>query len=111
MFSDSSVNKVFLIGQIAEKPRWQKVAGHREALYFMLVTSETIQRGGKALDLSEQHHVLIYRELVSTVSKKIIKGQLIALEGKLQTRNYLDEQRNKMYLVEIIVSSFKILIE
>lgn len=111
MFSGSSVNKVFLIGQIAEEPRLQKVTGDGKALYFILITSETVQRGGKALELSEQHHVVIYNDLAATFSEKISKGQMVVLEGKLRTRNYLDEQQYKRYLVEIIVSSFKILID
>lgn len=106
MFTNSGVNKVFLIGHIDGEPVLKDLDEAEQVLYFTLVTTELIKDGK---ELTEHHHIRIYREVVLTGRAELKKGQMVYLEGKIKTRGYYDEQQIKRYVLEIIVTRFSVL--
>lgn len=106
MFTNSGVNKVFLIGRIDGEPILKDFQEAQQVLCFELITSEVIKDGK---ELTERHRIKLYREVALTAKAELKKGQVIYLEGKIKTRNYVDEQQNKVYVLEIIVTRFSVL--
>lgn len=106
MFTNSGVNKVFLIGRIDGEPVLKDLDKAEQVLFFRLVTTELIKDGK---ELTEHHHIRIYREAALSGKSELKKGQMIYLEGKIKTRSYYDEQQIKRYVLEIIVTRFSVL--
>ena len=109
MFTNSGINKVFLVGHIGKEPRLHNFTDQKEVLCFPLVTNETIKKNGDNVDLVEWHNIKIPKEIVATTSEELQKGHLLYIEGKIQTRSFYDEQQIKKYKLEIIVIKFQVL--
>ena len=45
---------------------------------------------------------MAWRNTADFVNRYFVKGQLVAVEGSLQTRDYTDNQGNKRYVTEVI---------
>jgi len=106
MFTNSGVNRVFLIGRIDGEPALKDFQEAQQVLCFELITSEVIK---DRTELTERHHIKLYREVALTAKVELKKGQMIYLEGKIKTRTYTDKQQNKVYVLEIIVTKFSVL--
>lgn len=109
MFSNSGINKVFLLGNIAKEPRVHDVNNQSEMLCFPLVTTEVIKKNGEDFELVEWHNIKMPKDVTSTYGNMLQKGQMLHIEGKIQTHSFYDEQQIKKYKLEIIVAKFQVL--
>jgi len=97
----SSINKVILIGRIGQNPEIKKFDNNQVA-NFSLATSEKYKdKDGNNQEKTEWHNVSIWGKLSVIVDKYCKKGDLIYLEGKLQTRSY-EKDGQKKYMTEVI---------
>jgi len=111
MFTNTGINKVFLVGSIGKEPRLHNFQDQQEVLCFPLVTKEVIKKNGEDFELTEWHNIKIPKEVASTCSQQLQKGHLLYLEGKIQTRSFYDEQQIKKYKLEIITTKLQVLNE
>lgn len=51
----------------------------------------------------------IWRKAAENLEKFTKKGSLVGLEGKLQTRNYENNQGQRVYVTEVIIENFSLL--
>lgn len=109
MFTNTGINKVFLVGNIGKEPRSHNFTDQQEVLCFSLVTNETIKKNGDTVDLVEWHNIKIPKEVAASTNQQLQKGDLLHIEGKIQTRSFYDEQQVKKYKLEIIVIKFQVL--
>ena len=58
---------------------------------------------------SDFFNCVAYRGTAEMISKYVNKGDLIGIEGRLQTRNYTDNTGRKIYVTEIIVDNVEFL--
>ena len=110
MFNNSGINKVFLVGNIGKEPKIHDFQDQQEVLCFPLITTETIKKNGEDFELTEWHNLKIPKAIASTTNQQLKKGDLMYVEGKIQTRSYFDEEQIKKYKLEIIVIKFQVLI-
>ncbi len=101
MFNNCGINKVFLVGTISKEPRWHKSGEQADMLHFNLTTKENIGKFGLPVEHLEVHRLKIPAK---NVSQSLIKGQVIHVEGKIQTQSFVDEQQICRYNTEIIVN-------
>ncbi len=112
MFTNSGINKIFLIGYIDKAPRVHRINdgfGEEDFLCFPLLTVEQIKKNGVAVEHQEIHQIKFAQPVLSVAVNKLVKGQLIHIEGKIQTRAFTDEEGIKRYKAEILVSRFQVL--
>ncbi|RYE35735.1 MAG: single-stranded DNA-binding protein [Sphingobacteriaceae bacterium] len=109
MFTNSGINKVFLVGNIGKEPRLHNFQDQQEVLCFPLVTNETIKKNGEDFELTEWHNLKISKAVAATTNQQLKKGDLLYIEGKIQTRSFYDEEQVKKYKLEIIVIKFQVL--
>ncbi|WP_419803278.1 single-stranded DNA-binding protein [Mucilaginibacter sp.] len=110
MFNNSGINKVFLVGNIGKEPKIHDFQDQQEVLCFPLITTETIKKNGEDFELTEWHNLKIPKAIASTTNHQLKKGDLMYVEGKIQTRSYFDEEQIKKYKLEIIVIKFQVLV-
>ncbi|MDO3644895.1 single-stranded DNA-binding protein [Mucilaginibacter sp. L3T2-6] len=104
MLNNSSINRVFLVGFISKEPRCHIRNGER-VLYFPVTTTEKIKRNGVMEDHYELHQVRIAEQ--ATDPAKLCKGSVVHIQGRIETRSYVDEQSVKRYVTTILADSAK----
>lgn len=101
------INKVILVGNLGKDPELKYLDGNIPRLSFTLATSEIYKdTNGNQAERIEWHHIVLWRQAAENASKVLKKGMQIYLEGKLQTRNWVDKQGNKKNITEIIGENF-----
>lgn len=58
---------------------------------------------------SDFFNCIAYNKTAELVSKYVKKGDLIGVEGRLQTRNYTNREGKKIYVTEIVAESVEFL--
>ena len=58
---------------------------------------------------TEWHNILAWGKTAETVEKIVRKGRLMALEGRIQTRQYEDKDKNKRHVTEIVMDEFMLI--
>lgn len=109
MFTNSGINKVFLVGSIGKEPSLMNFDDQHDVLCFQLITNEVIKKNGEDFELTESHNIKVPKEVAVSTRQQLQKGLLLYLEGKIQTRSFYDEQQIKNYKLEIIVTKLQVL--
>ena len=57
---------------------------------------------GQKQEKAEFHSIVLWRRLAEIASRYLVKGALVLIEGRIETRTWQDAQGNKKYRTEII---------
>jgi single-strand DNA-binding protein len=101
----SSVNKVILVGNIGNKPEGRYTPSGTSTATFSVATNETwINNEQEKKDHTEWHNIVVWNKLADFSTEYLQKGQLIYVEGKLQTRTYKDKNDIQHWKTEVVAS-------
>ena len=106
------MNKVMLIGNVGADPAVRYLDGGVCVAQVRLATTErgyTLQNGTQVPDRTEWHDVIFWRGLAETVEKYVHKGDKLYVEGKIQSRTYIDKQGMQRRVVEIMAENMEML--
>jgi single-strand DNA-binding protein len=108
----SSVNKVILVGRLGKDPEVRYTQGGKAVANFSIATDESYKdNDGEKQKKTEWHNIVVWGNSVEAfVQKYLHKGDMVYIEGKLQTRSWDDKDGNKKYTTEINVFDIKGLI-
>ncbi|MGD8684705.1 MAG: single-stranded DNA-binding protein [Chloroflexota bacterium] len=99
------MNRVLLTGRLTRDPEMRSLPSGKTVTNFSVATNE--YRGGE--ERTEYHAIVTWERLAEICGQFLGKGQLVALEGRLQTRRWEDERKLKHYRTEIVASSLEML--
>jgi single-strand DNA-binding protein len=99
------MNRVLLTGRLTRDPELRTLSTGKTVTQFSLATND--YRGGK--ELSEFHSIVTWDRLAEICGQYLGKGQLVALEGRLQTRQWEDDKKIRHWKTEIVASSVEML--
>lgn len=106
----NSLNKVLLIGRLGANPEARYTSAGVPVVSFSLATNEVWkQKDGELTEKVEWHNIVMWDKLAELGQKNLTKGQLISIEGKLQTRTWENKDAQKFKTTEIVCSSFVLL--
>ena len=101
----SSVNKVILVGHIGNKPEGRYTPSGTSTASFSLATNESwLDNEKEKKERTEWHNIVAWNKLADFVTEYLQKGQLIYIEGKLQTRTYKDKDDVQHWKTEVITN-------
>jgi single-strand DNA-binding protein len=102
------VNKVILVGNLGQDPEVRYMPNGNGVANITLATSDSYKdkNTGQMVDKTEWHRVVFFGKLAEIVGEYCRKGSQIYVEGKLQTRNWTDQQGQEKYTTEIVVDGF-----
>lgn len=104
------VNKVILIGNLGKDPELKYLEGNIARVNFTMATSEWHKdKNGNRTEQIEWHNIVLWRSMAESAEKLLKKGTQIYLEGKIQTRQWVDKDGHKKNITEIVGESFLIL--
>ena len=99
------MNRVLLTGRLTRDPELRTLSTGKTVTQFSLATND--YRGGK--ELSEFHSIVTWDRLAEICGQYLGKGQLVALEGRLQTRQWEDDKKIRHWKTEVVASSVEML--
>ncbi len=95
------MNKVILIGRLTKDPELKTLASGIANVSFSIAVqrSFTNQNGEREADFI---NCVAWRRQAENISKYCVKGTQVAVEGRLQVRNYDAQDGTKKYITEVI---------
>lgn len=98
------MNKVILIGRLTRDPELRTIASGNATTSFTIVVNRnfTNQNGEREADFI---NCVAWRKQAENVAKYCTKGSQVAVEGRIQTRNYDAQDGTKRYVTEVIADN------
>lgn len=105
-----NINKVILIGNLASDPELRSTPEGQQVCSFRLATNRiwTDKQTGQKQQKTEFHNVVCWRRLAEIASKYLTKGNMVFIEGRLETRSWEDQSGNKRWRTEIIAENLQL---
>ena len=101
-------NKVILIGRTTREVELRRTSnGTAVATFTLAVDNRFVLKDGKSS--TDFISCVAWANTAETMEKYVRKGALIAVEGRIQTRNYDNKDGNKVYITEVVVENMRML--
>lgn len=102
------LNRVVLIGRLTRDPELRYTSNGTATAQFTLAVDRpfTKQGGEKEVDFIP---IVTWRQLAETCANYLRKGRLTAVEGRIQTRNYENNEGRRIYVTEVIADNVRFL--
>jgi single-strand DNA-binding protein len=100
------VNKVLLTGRLTRDPEMRSLASGKSVTQFSVATNEYVG-GGK--EKAEYHNVVTWDRLAEICGQYLGKGQQVAIDGRIQTRSWDDDQGKRHWKTEIVAGHVEML--
>lgn len=108
--SRGTVNKVILLGRLGQDPEMRYSPSGTAIATFSLATNHRQKsQDGEWIDKTEWHNILAFGKTAEIVGEYLNKGKQVFLEGRLQTSSWEDQQGQKKYKTEIVVSELQMI--
>ena len=98
------LNVVALNGRLTADPELRHTNSDIAVTSFTLAVDRSYVRGGSERQ-TDFIDIVCWRSTAEFASKYFHKGQLVAVEGSLQTRSYTDNQGNKRKAFEVVANN------
>lgn len=91
------LNRAILMGRLTADPDLRQTPNGVSVATFSLAVSRNYNK-----DQTDFINIVAWRQTADFVGKYFSKGQLVAVEGSIQTRSYTDKQGNKRTAFEVV---------
>jgi len=106
----SGVNKVILIGNLGSDPQVRYTPGGQAVANFNIATTERFNnKSGEREERTEWHRIVAWGKLAEICQQYLKKGKQVYIEGRLQTRQWEDQQGQKRQTTEIVAQTMQML--
>jgi len=96
------VNKVVLVGRLARDPELRTTQSGTTVVSFTVACDRRFVRQGEERQ-ADFISCVAWNKTAEFISRYFTKGMRIALDGRIQTRTYDDQNGNKRYITEVVV--------
>ena len=95
------LNRAILMGRLTKDPTLRQTPNNVSVVTFTLAVERNYQadKNNKQADFI---NIVAWRHTAEFVSKYFTKGQLVAVEGSIQTRSYQDKDGNNRTAFEVV---------
>lgn len=97
------INSAVIMGRITADPELKTTQSGTSVCSFTVAVDRNYQKQGQDHQ-ADFISVVTWRQTAEFVAKWFRKGQMIAVQGEIQTRNYEDRKGNKRTAVEVVAS-------
>ena len=102
------LNKVILIGRTTRDVDFRRTSsGTPVATFTLALDNRFVLKDGKPT--TDFINCVAWNRTAETMDKYVKKGALIAIEGRIQTRNYENKDGNRVYVTEIVCENMRML--
>ncbi len=102
------MNRVILIGRLTKDPEMRYTPSGVAVTQFTLAVDRpfTTGQGEREADFIP---IVTWRQLAETCANYLRKGRLAAVEGRIQVRNYENNEGRRVYVTEVIADNVRFL--
>ncbi|MBO0423837.1 single-stranded DNA-binding protein [Enterococcus plantarum] len=102
------INNVVLVGRLTKDPDLRYTASGSAVATFNLAVNRnfTNANGNREADFI---NCVIWRKPAETMANYAKKGTLLGVTGRIQTRNYENQQGTRIYVTEVVCENFQLL--
>ena len=102
------MNKVFLIGRLTRDPELRYTGNNTAVASFSIAVNRsfTNQQGEREADFI---NIVVWRKQAENVKNYLSQGSQVAIDGRLQTRSYEDNNGQKRYVTEVVADNVEFL--
>lgn len=104
------INKAILVGRLGKDPEVRYTPDGTMVTNFNMATDETWKdKNGEKVQKTEWHRIVTFGKLAEICGNYLVKGKLIYIEGRIQTRAWDDKDGVKRYTTEIVANNMQML--
>jgi single-strand DNA-binding protein len=102
------INNVVLVGRLTKDPDLRYTSSSSAVATFTLAVNRNFTNadGNREADFI---NCVIWRKPAETIANYAKKGTLLGVTGRIQTRNYENQQGNRIYVTEVVCETFQLL--
>lgn len=102
-------NKIFVLGNVTRDPEVRSLPSGQQVTTFGLATNRFYTAGtGEKKQETEFHNIVCFGKLADISSRYLNKGSLVLIEGRVKTRNWVNNQGIKQYRTEVIAENLQL---
>jgi len=106
----ASLNQCNFIGRVGRDPETRySQSGDAITNITLAVDDSYKDKSGSKVDKCEWVNVTFYRKLAEIAGEYLVKGSLVYVSGKIETRKYTDKNGVEKYSTSIIANSMQML--
>lgn len=106
----ASLNKVQIIGNLGRDPEMRFTAnGTSMATFSVACNRRWTTPDGERREETEWVRVVCWRNLAELAGQYLSKGRAVYVEGRLQTRQWEDQDGNTRYMTEVVANDIQFL--
>ena len=98
------LNVVALMGRLTADPELRYTPSNVPVTTFSLACDRSYVKSGQDRQ-TDFINIVAWRQSAEFVTKYFRKGMLVAVQGSIQTRNYVDKDNNKRTAFEVVAES------
>ena len=102
------LNSVVLVGRLTKDAELRYTPNNQAVATFSLAVNRPFknQNGDREADFI---NCVIWRQQAENLVNWAKKGALIGITGRIQTRNYENQQGQRVYITEVVADNFQLL--
>ena len=102
------INNVTLVGRLTKDVELKYTPSNVANVSFTLAVNRTFKNANGERE-SDFINCVIWRKSAENFANFVKKGALIGITGRIQTRNYENQQGQRVYVTEVIADNFQML--
>ncbi|CNC36533.1 prophage LambdaSa1%2C single-strand binding protein [Streptococcus agalactiae] len=102
------INNIVLVGRMTKDAELRYTPSNQAVATFSLAVNRNFknQSGEREADFI---NCVIWRQQAENLANWAKKGALVGITGRIQTRNYENQQGQRIYVTEVVVENFQLL--
>lgn len=109
MMASRNLNKVILIGNLTRDPEIRYTPQGNAVASFVVATNREWVSQGEKKQAVDFHNSVAWNKLAEICGQLLKKGTKVYVEGRLQTRDWMDKDGTKRYKTEVVVDDMIVL--
>lgn len=101
------MNKVVLIGRLSRDPELRHTGNGTAVCQINVAISRPVSQGKESE--TDFINVVVWNKQAENVARYLSKGRQVAIEGRIQTRSYDNNEGKRTYVTEVIANTVEFL--
>jgi len=105
-----SVNKAIVVGRLGQNPEIRSTGNGDNVANFSLATDESYKnKAGERVKSTTWHKIVVFGKQADIAGQYLQKGSLVYVEGRMQSKDWVNKEGQKQTSHEIVASNFRML--
>ena len=101
------LNRAIFCGNAAADPEVKEINGKKAASFRIGITEKYKDTSNQMQEKTEWINVIAWGKTAEVAEKYVTKGSTVFVEGKLQNRQWNDQNGNKRYVCEVVATNIQ----